>query len=55
MPQSPTDISSVITIEKTEEIIPSVKFSREIVFWRTSPSIIPSVFGFLLPTEIATE
>jgi hypothetical protein len=46
MPQSPTAIPLVITIENTNGIILSVKFSREKKFWRASPSVRPSVFGF---------
>jgi hypothetical protein len=56
MPQSPTAIPSVITIENTDGIILSVKFSREKNFWRASPSVRPSVFGFFLfLIELATE
>jgi hypothetical protein len=32
MPQSSTDIPSVITIENIDEMIPLVKFSREFFF-----------------------
>jgi hypothetical protein len=32
MPQSPTDIPSVITVENTNGIIPSIKFLREFFF-----------------------
>jgi hypothetical protein len=32
MPQLPTDIPSVITVENTDEMIPLVKFSREFFF-----------------------
>jgi hypothetical protein len=56
MPQLPTAIPSVITVENTNGIIPSVKFSREKKNWRASHSVRPSVFGFFLfPTELATE
>jgi hypothetical protein len=33
MPQSPTAIPSVISVENTNKIIPLVKFSREIFFF----------------------
>ena len=37
-------------------MIPSVKFLREIFFFRVSPSVIPLVFGFLkFLTKLATE
>ena len=44
MPQLPTVIPSVITIENTGGIILSVKFSREIVFGHASSSIRLLVF-----------
>jgi hypothetical protein len=60
MPQLPKAIPSVITVENTNGIIPSVKFSREkkklarFAFCKTVGG--PSVFGFFLfPTELATE
>jgi len=53
MPQSPTSVSSVITVENTDEIIPSLKFSREIFFCRASPSVRPSVVGFFIFDKIS--
>jgi len=56
MPQSPTDSPSVNTVGKTDGLIPSVKFSRGIFFWRALSSVMSSLFGFfVLPTELATE
>jgi hypothetical protein len=49
MPQSPTAIPSVITMENTDGIISSVKFSRELFFLACL-----AVF-FLFPTQLATE
>jgi hypothetical protein len=55
MPQSPTAIPSVITIENTDGIILSVKFSREKKFWRASPSVRPSVFGFFFISDRVSD
>jgi len=49
MPQSPTDIPSVITADYTDIIIPSVKFSREIFLVHVAVCNIVGVslvFGF---------
>jgi hypothetical protein len=47
MPQSLTDIPSVITVENTNGMIPSVMLSREIIFFcRASPSVRPLVVDF---------
>jgi hypothetical protein len=60
MPQLPTGIPSVITVENTNGIILSVKFSREkkklarFAICKTVGG--SSVFGFFLfPTKLETE
>jgi hypothetical protein len=56
MPQSLTGFSSVITVENIDGSITSVKFSRELFFWRASLSIRPTMVGFsLFLTESGTE
>jgi hypothetical protein len=56
MPQPPKDIPSVITVENTDEMILSVMFSREIIFFcRASPFKDRRWLVFLFPIESATE
>jgi hypothetical protein len=55
MPQSPTNISLVITIENTDEIIPSVKFSREKNILARFSVCTTSMFGFFIPDSISNE
>ena len=47
--------SSVITIENTDGIIPSVKLSREFFFGALPVFNTISVWFFLFPTKLATE
>jgi hypothetical protein len=56
MPQSLITIPSVITIENTDGIILSVKYSRENFFLgRFAVFKIVGVWFFLFPIELATE
>ena len=51
----PTDISLVSSVENADERIPSVMFSQEIFFCRTSPSVRPSVVGFFISDRISNR
>jgi hypothetical protein len=56
MPQSPTVIPSVITVENTDGYILSIKVSREkknLARFAVCKTI--GVWFFLFPTELATE
>jgi len=57
MPQSPTDIPSVITVENTDRMILSVLFSREIFFlpcFAICKTVgVPSVVGFFISNRIS--
>jgi hypothetical protein len=58
MPQSPTGIPSVLTVENTDEHIPSVKFLWEFVFVRFTVCKtvgVPSVFGFFIFNRVTDE
>jgi hypothetical protein len=52
MPQSPTDIPSVITVENTNGIIPSIKFSREFFLARFAVCNTVGVWFFLITDRI---
>ena len=57
MPQSQTDILSVITVENTNGMILSVQFSREIIFlprFAVCKTVgVPSVVGFFISDRIS--
>ena len=56
MPQSPTVIPSMITVENTDGIISSVKFSRELFFLAClAVCKTIGVWFFLFPIKLATE
>jgi hypothetical protein len=56
MPQSPTGIPSVITVENTDGMILSVKFSWKIFFLaRLAVCNTVGVWFFLIPDRISNE
>jgi hypothetical protein len=60
MPPSPTDYPSMITVENTNNFIPSVIFPREIYFFLSRVAVcktvgVPSVVVFFIADKISDE